>query len=76
MELTPQLLIAAYCEGIFPMAHDDGEIYWYEPNPRAIIPLDDLFGPDLGMDLNSDTKPGNAAKKEKRGLFRRKRKQS
>ena len=40
MELTPQLLIAAYCEGIFPMAHDDGAIYWYEPNPRAIIPLD------------------------------------
>ena len=40
MELTPQLLIAAYCDGIFPMAHDDGAIYWYEPNPRAIIPLD------------------------------------
>jgi leucyl/phenylalanyl-tRNA---protein transferase len=45
MELTPQLLIAAYCEGIFPMAHDDGEIYWYEPNPRAIIPLDDFHVP-------------------------------
>ncbi len=45
MELTPQLLIAAYCEGIFPMAHDDGVIYWYEPNPRAIIPLDTFHVP-------------------------------
>src|SRR6185295_11296576 len=27
------------------MAHDDGEIYWYEPNPRAIIPLDDFHVP-------------------------------
>jgi leucyl/phenylalanyl-tRNA--protein transferase len=39
MELNPYLLIAAYSQGIFPMAHDDGEIYWYDPNPRAIIPL-------------------------------------
>ena len=45
MELTPQLLIAAYCDGIFPMAHDDGAIYWYEPNPRAIIPLDTFHVP-------------------------------
>jgi leucyl/phenylalanyl-tRNA---protein transferase len=45
MELTPQLLITAYCEGIFPMAHDDGVIYWYEPNPRAIIPLDTFHVP-------------------------------
>jgi leucyl/phenylalanyl-tRNA--protein transferase len=45
MELTPQLLIAAYCEGIFPMAHDDGAIYWYEPDPRAIIPLDTFHVP-------------------------------
>jgi leucyl/phenylalanyl-tRNA--protein transferase len=45
MELTPQLLIAAYCEGIFPMGHDDGAIYWYEPSPRAIIPLDTFHVP-------------------------------
>ncbi len=24
------------------MAHDDG-VYWYDPDPRAIIPLDDRF---------------------------------
>ena len=22
------------------MAHEDGRIYWYDPDPRAIIPLD------------------------------------
>ena len=39
---SPELLLAAYAQGIFPMAHEelDGEIYWYAPDPRAIIPLD------------------------------------
>ena len=41
--LSPQLLLAAYRQGVFPMAHEDGEIYWYDPDPRAIIPLDDRF---------------------------------
>jgi leucyl/phenylalanyl-tRNA--protein transferase len=40
MKLTPHLLINAYAQGIFPMAHADGEIYWYDPDPRAILPLD------------------------------------
>lgn len=40
MKLDPQLLIAAYCQGIFPMAHEGGAIYWYDPNPRTILPLD------------------------------------
>lgn len=40
MRLTPDILIAGYCQGLFPMADDDGAIYWYDPNPRAIIPLD------------------------------------
>jgi leucyl/phenylalanyl-tRNA--protein transferase len=40
MKLTPNLLLAAYCQGIFPMADVDGSIGWYEPNPRAILPLD------------------------------------
>ncbi len=43
--LNPRLLISAYCQGIFPMAHDDGNIYWYDPNPRAIIPLDTFYVP-------------------------------
>ena len=40
MRLTPDILISAYCQGLFPMADDDGSIYWYDPSPRAIIPLD------------------------------------
>jgi leucyl/phenylalanyl-tRNA---protein transferase len=40
MRLTPDMLISGYCQGFFPMADDDGEIGWYDPNPRAIIPLD------------------------------------
>jgi len=43
MKLTPQLLISAYSQGVFPMAYEDGEIYWFDPDPRAIIPLDDRF---------------------------------
>lgn len=26
--------------GIFPMADSDGTLYWYSPDPRAIIPID------------------------------------
>lgn len=37
--LSPEDLLYGYSNGIFPMA-DDGEIYWYSPDPRAIIPID------------------------------------
>src|SRR3954471_15916356 len=40
MRLTPDMLIAGSCQGFFPMSDDTGEIGWYDPNPRAIIPLD------------------------------------
>lgn len=39
-ELSPQLLVSAYCRGIFPMADDAGRILWYDPDPRAILPLE------------------------------------
>ena len=39
MQLTPELLLSAYCQGVFPMAHEDGNIYWYDPDPRTILPL-------------------------------------
>jgi leucyl/phenylalanyl-tRNA---protein transferase len=42
--LTPEMLLAAYCRGIFPMAiNEQGEIGWFSPDPRAVIPLDDRF---------------------------------
>jgi leucyl/phenylalanyl-tRNA---protein transferase len=34
-------LLYGYCNGIFPMADSsEGEIYWYSPDPRAIIPIE------------------------------------
>jgi leucyl/phenylalanyl-tRNA--protein transferase len=45
MKLTPDLLIAAYSQGIFPMADEGGAIGWYEPAIRAIIPLDGFRAP-------------------------------
>jgi leucyl/phenylalanyl-tRNA--protein transferase len=45
MKLDPQTLLMAYAQGIFPMAHEDGQILWYDPDPRAIIPLDEFHVP-------------------------------
>lgn len=45
MQLTPELLLVAYAQGIFPMAHDDGRIYLYDPDPRAILPLEAFHVP-------------------------------
>ena len=38
--IDPTLLVRAYTQGIFPMALDRGEIGWFSPDPRGIIPLD------------------------------------
>jgi len=44
--LTPELIIAAYMRGYFPMAESrDGEIYWHSPDPRAILPIDIIRPP-------------------------------
>lgn len=41
--MTPELLRLAYAQGYFPMPHPDtGEILWFSPDPRAIIPLDEF----------------------------------
>jgi leucyl/phenylalanyl-tRNA--protein transferase len=37
------LLLHAYRNAVFPMAMEDGEIAWFSPDPRAIIPIDDGF---------------------------------
>ncbi len=40
--LTPELVVRAYCVGAFPMADArDGEIRWYSPDPRALLPLEE-----------------------------------
>ena len=38
--LTPDVLYAAYSQGYFPMPDETGELLWFRPDPRAIIPLD------------------------------------
>ncbi|GAB5520892.1 MAG: leucyl/phenylalanyl-tRNA--protein transferase [Rhodothermales bacterium] len=41
--LTPELLVYAYQQGVFPMAESaEGPIYWYAPDPRGILPLDEF----------------------------------
>jgi leucyl/phenylalanyl-tRNA--protein transferase len=43
MERIPShVLLGAYTEGVFPMA-EEGEIYWFSPMMRGIIPLDDRY---------------------------------
>lgn len=41
-DLTPEHVLTGYCHGVFPMAHPEegNEIYWYAPDPRAVLPLD------------------------------------
>jgi leucyl/phenylalanyl-tRNA---protein transferase len=41
--IAADLLLYAYRSGAFPMALEDGEISWFSPDPRAIIPVDDRF---------------------------------
>ena len=43
-DLEPTTLIAAYRSGIFPMSLDamPGVMVWWSPNPRGILPLDNL----------------------------------
>lgn len=41
LDFTPETLEFAYRLGIFPMHDDDtGAIYWFQPDPRTIMPLD------------------------------------
>ncbi|MCX7797185.1 MAG: leucyl/phenylalanyl-tRNA--protein transferase [Melioribacter sp.] len=39
--LKPEYMIQLYAQGAFPMADDDGNIEWYLPEIRTIIPLND-----------------------------------
>lgn len=37
--IPPSLLIQGYRQGLFPMAMEDGEIGWFSPDPRGVLPL-------------------------------------
>jgi len=38
--IDTSLLVRAYSAGIFPMALDDGQIGWFSPDPRGVLPLE------------------------------------
>src|SRR5205814_4351136 len=45
--LTPELVLRAYAEGIFPMAErrDDPQLYWVSPEQRGVLPLEGFHVP-------------------------------
>jgi leucyl/phenylalanyl-tRNA--protein transferase len=40
--IPPEALLNAYANGVFPMA-EEGEILWFSPERRGLIPLDSRF---------------------------------
>jgi len=43
--IPPAMLLNAYRQGIFPMAESNGELQWFSPDPRGILPLDGFVVP-------------------------------
>ena len=43
--IPAELLVAAYSSGYFPMADEAGEIRWYSPDPRGVLPLEAFHVP-------------------------------
>jgi leucyl/phenylalanyl-tRNA--protein transferase len=54
--IPPETLLGAYAQGIFPMA-EAGEILWFSPTQRGIIPLDDRFHIPRGLKKALSKKP-------------------
>jgi leucyl/phenylalanyl-tRNA--protein transferase len=46
-KLTPEILLRAYAEGLFPMAERRGDptLYWVSPEKRGVIPLEGFHVP-------------------------------
>jgi leucyl/phenylalanyl-tRNA--protein transferase len=47
--IPAEVLIHAYRNAIFPMAMESGEIAWFSPDPRAIIPIGEDFHVPHGL---------------------------
>jgi leucyl/phenylalanyl-tRNA--protein transferase len=43
--ISAVVLMAAYRQGVFPMGMEDGEIGWFSPDPRGILPLERFHVP-------------------------------
>ena len=55
--LTPEIVLRAYADGVFPMAEqrNSTELYWVSPEQRGIIPLDAFHVPkSLARTVRSD----------------------
>ena len=46
--IPPEVLLSAYAQGVFPMA-EEGELMWFSPVQRGVIPLDDRFHVPKGL---------------------------
>jgi len=49
--LPPEILLTAYASGYFPMAVETGDIGWFSPDPRGVLPLDGFHAPSRLMRL-------------------------
>jgi leucyl/phenylalanyl-tRNA--protein transferase len=55
--LTPQIVLSAYAQGVFPMAErrDDPDLYWISPEMRGVLPLESFHLPRrLARTVKSD----------------------
>jgi len=55
--ITPEIVLKAYAEGLFPMAErrDDPNLFWVSPDRRGIFPLDGFHvSKRLGRTVRSD----------------------
>jgi len=60
-DLGPATVLSAYRIGLFPMHLDDGDLAWWSPDPRGVLPLEGLRVPRSlrrsvrGFDVSVDT---------------------
>ena len=54
--IPPNMLLSAYAEGVFPMA-EDGEVHWFSPVMRGVIPIDDRFHIPHGLKRSLKKEP-------------------
>lgn len=54
--IPPEVLLSAYAQGVFPMA-EEGELLWFSPIQRGVIPLDDRFHIPKGLRRTLRRKP-------------------
>ncbi|MBQ9494077.1 MAG: leucyl/phenylalanyl-tRNA--protein transferase [Treponema sp.] len=43
--ITPSLVFSAYLQGIFPWYNEDDPVLWWSPDPRFVLPVQELHTP-------------------------------